>query len=59
MFLKLVGSRGQIFGRSDRRLILGGPIVRQTYPVVIDFLLKQIAYATLVLNIMVAFVQVS
>jgi hypothetical protein len=46
-------------GRSDRSLILGGPIVRQTCPVVIDFLLKQIAYATLVLNIMVAFVQVS
>jgi len=33
-FLKFVGPsdrRGQIFGKSDRNLILGGPIVRQTF----------------------------
>ena len=30
-FLKFVGPKGQIFGRSDRNIILGSPIVRQTF----------------------------
>jgi hypothetical protein len=30
-FLNSSDRRGQIFGRSDRSLILGGPIVRQTF----------------------------
>jgi hypothetical protein len=34
-FLKFVGPKGQNFGSSDRSLIFGGPIVRQTFFVVL------------------------